>query len=707
MTLYSKLRDDVHAPALGIYTIVLFMATLWYGGNFPLAANLVAMGLGALALATSPAAQFPSTREDKGMVYLAVALPVVLVLGWAAVQLLPVWPHPIYGMTPKLAPWPATTIQPGSTLMQLALAAGYAASAWALFWLGYTRPAAVIKIVCGIVVLASLYGLVVVALGNHVVFLLPKHYYPHALSATFINRNSFATLAGMGVIGCAAMGLQRVGEISSRLTTRQRLHAFWLLVVRQGWPWFAAAVPCLLALILTSSRAGIASSFAGLAAMLLGLLVARPAVRLPLLVIMAGLAVLLCALIGALGGYFGYHMLSLAHAADTRGLIYQATTDAILQAPWLGSGFGTFEAAFHLARTPGMLMPLQGLIDHAHNTYLELALELGLPAAAAGLVAMAALLAFYLNGLFVRRRAVVYCAMGLGVFTQLALHAMADFSLSMPAVTVAALGLLMPALAQSLTPLPQQGVPTPRQNAFITTPAGQGLLIVALVAVGLGGWQGLANIYAMRAHATVKAVLANHPVSTAQMQAARVNLQSCLAINPVSVECGRGLAAVQLALAQTYGIVGHNRGLGLVYLNMARHTYLQTLTFNPADPFGWYKLAQIESTLGTPGQAVVPLTNSILTGPYEPGLAYARLPLMLFLWPAMDGENRAAIAANVQELWQINAPRALYHVHPYPALRPLLGSIVAALPGEGPLWQRLTKTPLPQAITLERPGQTR
>ena len=57
--------------------------------------------------------------------------------------------------------------------------------------------------------------------------------------------------------------------------------------------------------------------------------------------------------------------------------IYQDTLDMIAARPWTGHGYGTYEQSFRLYqdRSAGPL-----LVDKAHNTYLEHAAELGIPA---------------------------------------------------------------------------------------------------------------------------------------------------------------------------------------------------------------------------------------------------------------------------------------------------------------------------------------
>ena len=71
--------------------------------------------------------------------------------------------------------------------------------------------------------------------------------------------------------------------------------------------------------------------------------------------------------------------------------------------------------------------------DYAHNTYLELAHELGLPAAAALLLAQGLVVRRLWRGAAERRRNRWPACVGLGAAAAAGLHALLDFSLQMPA----------------------------------------------------------------------------------------------------------------------------------------------------------------------------------------------------------------------------------------------------------------------------------
>ncbi len=85
----------------------------------------------------------------------------------------------------------------------------------------------------------------------------------------------------------------------------------------------------------------------------------------------------------------------------------------------------------------------------AHNTYLENALELGIPAAMALFGTVAALFGRCLIGVRVRRRNAIYPCIGVGATVLIATHASVDFSLQNPAVAATYALLMGAAVAQS------------------------------------------------------------------------------------------------------------------------------------------------------------------------------------------------------------------------------------------------------------------
>jgi O-antigen ligase len=125
--------------------------------------------------------------------------------------------------------------------------------------------------------------------------------------------------------------------------------------------------------------------------------------------------------------------------------IYQLVADKIAERPWTGVGYGNFLDVSWTIRDE----TLTGYWDKAHNSYLETALELGIPAAA--LLALAILIAagVCLYGAVTRNREEIFPVIGVAATVTVGVHSLVDFSLQIPAVAVAFALILGVAYAQA------------------------------------------------------------------------------------------------------------------------------------------------------------------------------------------------------------------------------------------------------------------
>jgi O-antigen ligase len=107
--------------------------------------------------------------------------------------------------------------------------------------------------------------------------------------------------------------------------------------------------------------------------------------------------------------------------------MWQQTIDGIVHVPLFGTGLGTFEQAYPHESS----VPVPFLIDKAHNTYLEHALELGIPAS---LMFYTGFFALFLLCWRQRHRAIP--AVGAASMAMVGTHALVDFSMQLPAVAM-------------------------------------------------------------------------------------------------------------------------------------------------------------------------------------------------------------------------------------------------------------------------------
>ncbi len=245
----------------------------------------------------------------------------------------------------------------------------------------------------------SAFGLIAWATGDNPI-LGELEAYSGPLEASFVNRNAFALYAVFGLLAalcvCAGTGhgLRSLAE--------------------GGWIWPAAAMIICLALMLTGSRGGVGAGVVGLAIFCV-LLTKR---RWP---------VVFCALALIAGVGMGQDYLRDAPVlSDSRFAVHGRVLTEIFAAPWAGHGLGAFQDTF---RAPLGDTWRWGDWDHAHQQYLETAYEVGWPAAIA-------LFAAILLAAPRPRRADPMTALALGALGAAAVHALVDFSLTVPVVAM-------------------------------------------------------------------------------------------------------------------------------------------------------------------------------------------------------------------------------------------------------------------------------
>jgi O-antigen ligase len=208
---------------------------------------------------------------------------------------------------------------------------------------------------------------------------------------------------------------------------------------------------CLVAMLMTASRAGIVLSLMCIAIAVL--LAVRPAVagrRIGLVELVAGiiiLGVLAIVLGGAVANRFALQGLSDGGRTE----IYAATLGVIKDNWLVGTGLGTFRWGFSPYRPSDI--PVWGVWDRAHNTVLEIAAEMGVPLASVVLLGAFLILAVLVRGVLIRRRDRAMCIAGLAVALLSFSHALIDFSLQIPGYAITAFSIIGAGLAQSFRPL--------------------------------------------------------------------------------------------------------------------------------------------------------------------------------------------------------------------------------------------------------------
>lgn len=449
--------------ALWLTVALLVWAPIPLGSNRPWAWALLAVWV-AVLLAVQAAGQLlaPAARQ-RGVPWVvpAAVLTTVPVWGWALLQTLPAttlgWlaPNPFWvpveaqGGLEGLAPLVGLDAAAGQdALMRLLTYAG-------IFWvvLGLAQDGARARLLLRVVLIATVacavYGLVVQLGGWQVIGWLDKVDYVDDATGTFINRNNFATYVNIGLMVCLALlaepflearGLADVKRIAAQavehLLDQKSLLLLGLCVLA-------------MAALQSHSRGGLLSAgIAVIFVVLLLFLVTRPRPLIVACVVAATVAVgagLLSSsgevTLERLGQVDANYDLEVAG----RLTFWQVSLDMVADRPWQGYGYGSFESAFAQHRDERF----DGVVDKAHNTYIEHLVELGIPATVALYLGPVLLFGYCVRGLFARQRNQVFGLAAAGATVLVALHSLVDFSLQIPAVAVTFAAVLAIGVAQS------------------------------------------------------------------------------------------------------------------------------------------------------------------------------------------------------------------------------------------------------------------
>ncbi|MEA3643889.1 MAG: hypothetical protein VBE63_28765, partial [Lamprobacter sp.] len=107
--------------------------------------------------------------------------------------------------------------------------------------------------------------------GTEMILWFEKEAYLDVLTSTFINRNSYATFVGLGVLTVLALILRYLRRLlTNGSEARSQLRDFLETVMSSGWPLVVVLLLCFLALLLTESRMGLVAVLAGVTVLLLG-----------------------------------------------------------------------------------------------------------------------------------------------------------------------------------------------------------------------------------------------------------------------------------------------------------------------------------------------------------------------------------------------------------------------------------------------------
>jgi O-antigen ligase len=410
---------------------VVLLAPLPLGSNRSLPASALCAAVGVLLCVWAVGSLVAPSRAPASLRPFWPSLVMFgLVAAWAAVQAMPFTPaslhHPYWSEARRVLGLPyagAISVNPGATCSHLMGLLAYGGIFWLALQLCRSRARAhkaLLTLAAGGLLYAG-YGL-----------FDALRFDTGVVTSTFVNRNSYATYAGMTLFCAFGLILHEVTREGRACISLRRIALD--VLSRFEPPLAIGIITCLVAgtaMLLTQSRGGFVALCAALVAFVWALrrmaLVTSRAFVNASAVFSIGVVVGLVALAGeaTLGRFPQADAQSLNRIA-----YYRTTWQAIGDRPLLGTGYGTYADAFKPYNHPGTGTYF---LDKAHNTYLQMIMELGWPAAAALLSSVGLLVLGCLRERSRHGRSAVPTAVLAACSALVAVHSLVDFSLEMPA----------------------------------------------------------------------------------------------------------------------------------------------------------------------------------------------------------------------------------------------------------------------------------
>ena len=361
--------------------------------------------------------------------------------------------HPIWQMTADALERPIDgSISVNRDLTSLALLRLITAAS--VFWIAMqlcrnaSRASLLLWSIAALSCAYAVYGLLAFALTAGRVLWI-EGYSRVSVTSTFINRDSFAAYAGMGFIAICSLILRLYRNEFAAVggSIRFRIATFIEVTGQKAAVLLGAAFVILVALLLTGSRGGIASTALGLfvlGALTLRLRKQQFAEREAIIVVGA---LLVAATFLVFGDVVVGKITRQGFHDESRMAVYTITIRSILDAPLLGYGYGTFADVFPVFREQSV--STWGQWQLAHNTYLEVFQGLGILFGAMLVASIVLLILRCVKGAMTRQENETIPCVAAGVAVLLGVHSLVDFSLQMQGIAITFMALLGAGVAQS------------------------------------------------------------------------------------------------------------------------------------------------------------------------------------------------------------------------------------------------------------------
>jgi hypothetical protein len=308
--------------------------------------------------------------------------------------------------------------------------------------------------------------------------------------------------------------------------------------------------------------------------------------------------------------------------AAYRSNIYNITLNLIKDSPFTGNGLGSFTDVFNAYRNNDSLHHTETLTSHAHNSYLELAMELGIPSASILIIIMVILWFKCLFGVKSRKRGGYIPAIAAASTILVALHALVDFSAQIPAIAIIFTVLIAVGYAQSYSTQvdisdASQDIETNPVYFILSTKLS---IILGILILAGGLWQ-FYTIYTKK--------------------------------NNADILKERAYLDIQIGLSA--GVLNPN---GITSLKQAENNLEQSIKLAPVDAYSWTYLAYTKLLLDDNKKDIAHfLSTSIMNGYYRKELIFFRLKIIPIIWADADKNEQALFADQIKLAHNLDSKR--------------------------------------------------
>ncbi|KQY29700.1 hypothetical protein ASD38_10250 [Caulobacter sp. Root487D2Y] len=255
-----------------------------------------------------------------------------------------------------------------------------------------------------------------------------KIFHRDRLTASFLSANTAATLLGYTGVLTAALLVERVREATRNGWRMDR-------VASAAGPTLIAFVVILVSVVLTSSRAGLAATAAGLALFALWELFSQPWRRpSPRTMILVGAALVIVLGLAFTADAVSRRFVDLNADAAVRTQLFDSHWRAFKASPWSGYGLGNFYAVNRLIENAVNYRDLS-YVRALHNVYIQWLEEGGLTAALPMFACISWILASTGLGAHRRRRMTMWMRALVAASAVILIHGTTDYALQVPSIT--------------------------------------------------------------------------------------------------------------------------------------------------------------------------------------------------------------------------------------------------------------------------------